>query len=47
MNSREYWQLFLETGAPEFYMMYTRVLKTEEHYVSEYHSLGTEGQRLQ
>ena len=47
MNSREYWQLFLETGAPEIYMMYTQTLKSEEGYVSEYHRLGIEGQRLQ
>lgn len=33
MNAGEYWQLFLETGAPEVYMLYSRQLKSEEHYV--------------
>ncbi len=33
MNKSEYWQLFLETGAPEVYLMYTRQLKMEESHV--------------
>lgn len=47
MDAKEYWQLFLETGAPEVYMMYTRVLKAEGSHVSEYNSLGAESERLQ
>lgn len=47
MDAKSYWQLFLETGAPEIYMMYTRALKSEERYVSEHHCLGAEGKRLQ
>ena len=47
MDSKECWQLFLETGAPEAYMLYTRALKLEGSHVSEYHGLGTESQRLQ
>lgn len=47
MDAREYWQLFLETGAPEVYMMYTQALKTEGTHVPEHHSSRPESQRLQ
>ena len=33
MEKSDYWQLFLETGAPEMYLLYTRQLKREEGYV--------------
>lgn len=46
MDSKEYWQLFLETGAPEMYMLYTSALKLEGSHVSEHQSLGIESQRL-
>ena len=29
MNAKDYWQLFLETGAPEAYLMYSKQLKAE------------------
>lgn len=32
MNAGEYWQLFLETGAPEAYLLYSRQMKSEERY---------------
>lgn len=35
MLSSEYWKLFLETGAPEAYLMYTQALQQEEHHVSD------------
>ena len=35
MLSREYWNLFLETGAPEAYLLYTEALHQEEHHVSD------------
>ncbi len=35
MNSTDYWQLFLETGAPEAYLMYQNRLKWEGNYVSD------------
>lgn len=47
MDAKEYWKLFLETGAPELYMMYTQALKSEASYVSEHPGLGVEGHRLQ
>ena len=33
MRSVDYWQLFLETGAPEAYLMYSKQLKSEATYV--------------
>ena len=33
MNAENYWQLFMETGAPEMYLMYTRALKLEDKHV--------------
>ena len=35
MKSTDYWQLFLETGAPEAYLMYSMKLKSEAEYVSD------------
>ena len=29
MDTKDYWQLFLETGAPEMYMMYAKHLRSE------------------
>ena len=33
MNAMDYWQLFLETGAPEAYLMYSKQLKMEGKHV--------------
>ena len=33
MNATDFWQLFLETGAPEAYLMYSKQLKMEERNV--------------
>lgn len=33
MDASNYWQLFLETGAPEMYLLYQKARKTEEMYV--------------
>lgn len=35
MNSQNYWQLFLETGAPEMYLLYNEARKVEQTYVSD------------
>ena len=29
MTSKDYWQMFLETGAPELYLLYNNAKKTE------------------
>ena len=30
MDTRDYWQLFLETGAPEIYLMYASQNRAED-----------------
>ena len=43
MNAGDFWQLFLETGAPEAYLMYSKQLKSEAQNVcdnSGYRSAG-------
>ena len=29
MNAMDYWKFFMETGAPEYYLMYQEALKME------------------
>lgn len=33
MRAQDYWQLFLETGAPEVYLLYSKMLRSEAVYV--------------
>ena len=47
MNAQDYWQLFLETGAPEAYLMYSRQMKMETDYVYDDSGCGPAGNRLQ
>ena len=35
MNAADYWRLFLETGAPEAYLLYTTALRMEESHVPD------------
>ena len=34
MNASDYWNFFLETGAPEYYLLYQNALKMEGNHVS-------------
>ena len=47
MKSTDYWQLFLETGAPEAYLMYNKQLKAEANYVYDDSGCRPESNRLQ
>lgn len=47
MNAVDYWQLFLETGAPEAYLMYSKQLKLEGKYVSDHPGHCSESYGLQ
>ncbi len=47
MNAKNFWNIFLETGAPEMYLLYTQALKREEPDVSEDPWPGTAGHGLQ
>lgn len=35
MDSRNFWQVFIETGAPEMYLLYNKARKMEELHVSD------------
>lgn len=35
MDAAFYWQVFLETGAPELYLLYSEAKRSEENYVSD------------
>jgi hypothetical protein len=47
MNAKEYWSLFLETGAPEAYLMYTNARKSEGIHVSDHTGNRPQGHGLQ
>ena len=33
MNAADYWNFFVETGAPEYYLLYQKALKLEANHV--------------
>jgi len=47
MNAADYWSIFMETGAPEAYIAYSRALKMEESNVFDNPGTGPEGHGLQ
>lgn len=46
MEALNYWQLFLETGAPEFYLMYNKARKMEKGNVFNCSGPGAPGNTL-
>ena len=47
MKANDYWKLFLDTGAPEIYMMYQQALKMEANHVFDNPGAGASDRRLQ
>ena len=47
MRAKDYWNIFMETGAPEAYIAYSRALKMEKTYVSDHEGPGAAGHGLQ
>ena len=47
MNAQDFWNIFLETGAPEVYLLYTKALKMEEKHVFDDTGIGSSGHGLQ
>lgn len=35
MDANDYWKFFLETGAPEAYLLYSAAMKAEGSHVSD------------
>jgi hypothetical protein len=46
MKSQDYWQLFLETGSPELYLLYNNARKMETNHVFDNPRSGTESYSL-
>ena len=47
MHAEDYWRFFLETGVPEYYLLYQKALKMEANYVPECSGHRSEGHGLQ
>lgn len=47
MRSQDYWQIFLETGAPELYLLYNNARKMESIHVLDHTGTGTESHGIQ
>ena len=47
MQAEDYWKLFIDTGAPELYMLYQNARKMESLHVLDDTSPGFTGHSLQ
>ncbi len=47
MDSQEYWKVFLDSGIPEYYVLYNRAKKLEENHVPQDQGIGVAGIALQ
>ena len=47
MNAEAFWQLFLETGAPEAYMLYNKARRMESSHVFDNSGISPSGHGLQ
>ena len=47
MKSGDYWNLFLETGAPEYYLAFQALKRTEDTDVPEDTGAGAPGHAVQ
>lgn len=46
MNAKDFWNFFMETGAPEYYLLYQNALKSEENHVLDNPGHCAQGYRL-
>jgi len=47
MKANDYWNMFLETGAPEMYLLYNNARKMENNHVPDDTGIGPACQRIQ
>lgn len=47
MDAKQYWSVFLDSGIPEYYLLYSRAKKLEESHVLDGTGTGTAGLTLQ
>ena len=46
MNTQDLWQLFLETGSPEMYLLYSNAKKMEGQHVLDRQGFDSESHKL-
>ena len=46
MRSQDYWQMFMDTGAPEMYLLYSSARKMENGYVLDGSGVGPADNQL-
>lgn len=46
MNAMDFWRIFMETGAPEAYIMYNQARRVENTHVSDDSGTGDPGHGL-
>ena len=46
MDSQNLWQMFLETGAPEMYLLYSKARKMEDIHVLDDQRIDCESYKL-
>ena len=47
MNANDYWNIFLETGAPEMYLLFQQARRLEDMHVPDDKGTGSAGIGLQ
>ena len=47
MNAQDFWTMFVETGAPEMYLLYNKARRMEERDVCNNPGVGASGYGLQ
>lgn len=47
MNANDYWQIFLDTGSPEIYLLYNNARRMEQSHVFDDPGLGITSHSLQ
>lgn len=46
MDANQFWIAFMDTGAPEMYLLYTKAKRMEELRVSDDQGFSAEGHKL-
>lgn len=47
MDAKQYWRVFLDSGIPEYYLLYISAKKQEESHVLDNTGIGTSDLTLQ
>lgn len=47
MTAQDYWNVFLDSGIPEYYLLYNQAKKSEENHVFNHIGTDSSGMSLQ